>query len=222
MQNEKSFVSSKIASKILGVHPETLRRMDKNNQINVIRTGGGKRMYDINEYINKNVSIQDYPSDKISVCYCRVSTNGQKNDLERQKEYLQERYPTHKIISDIGSGINFKRKGLQTILELAHRGELNEVVVAYRDRLCRFGYELFEWIFKTQSNAKIVVLNKSNNTKEQELTEDLLQILHVFSARSCGSRSYKNKKIEESEKRKTSSENEEDHNKSNNTTKTNS
>lgn len=192
-----NFIGGKEASKVLGVHISTLRKMDQDKQINVVRTPGGKRLYNVDEYISRNASISNGSSPKVSVCYCRVSTSGQKGDLQRQEDYLRSRYPKHQIISDIGSGINFKRKGLRTLLELAHRGELKEVVVAYKDRLCRIGYELLEWIFHTQSGAEIVVLNKNTDTKEQELTEDLLQILHVFSARSCGQRSYQRKKSAE-------------------------
>ena len=113
-----------------------------------------------------------------------VSSNNQKDDLQRQVQYMQEKYPTHQIITDIGSGLNYKRKGLKTILEYAYKGIVKEVVVAYKDRLCRFGFELFEHILQTQSNAEILVLNQANHSKEQELTDDLLYLLHVFSARS--------------------------------------
>ena len=99
-------------------------------------------------------------------------------------------YPTHQIIKDVGSGLNYKRKGIKTILELAYKGQIKELVVTYKDRLCRFGFELFEHILKSQSDANIVVLKQHYATKEQELTEDLLHILHVFSSRSYGFRRY--------------------------------
>jgi len=159
------FVTTKEASKILGITPTTLRRMDKAKQIITIRTSGNKRLYNVQQYIHSQLSTQDNSSDKVSICYCRVSSNGQKDDLQRQVEYMQEKYPTHQIIKDIGSGLNYKRKGIKTILEYAHRGIIQEVVVTYKDRLCRFGFELFEHILQTQSNAKIVVLNQSNCSK---------------------------------------------------------
>jgi len=83
MINEYKFVNTKKACDILGVSSETLRRMDSKNQITTIRTGGKQRLYNIEEYINNNISVQNNTLNKISVCYCRVSTSGQKGDLER-------------------------------------------------------------------------------------------------------------------------------------------
>ena len=88
-------------------------------------------------------------------------------------------------------GLNFKRKGLKTILEYAYRGEIEELVVAHKDRLCRFGFELVEYPITVFSKGKIVVLNNSQSSPHEELTEDLLAILTVFSARSNGLRKYK-------------------------------
>ena len=187
------FVVSRTASKILGLHPDTLRKLDKIHQIQTIRTPGGKRLYNVSSYIAGNVSFKNSsPLEKIKICYCRVSSQNQKDDLQRQVEYMQEKYPTHTIIKDIGSGLNFKRKGIQTILELAHKERIAEIVVAYKDRLCRFGFELFEFILQNQSNAKIVVLNSNNISKEEEVVQDILQIITVFSARVNGLRKYLN------------------------------
>jgi putative resolvase len=188
------YITTKKACAILGVHPDTLRRMDKEKRISTIRTPGNKRLYNVQEYISRHSNIpNECPTqNKVSICYCRVSSRNQKDDLKRQVQYMEEKYPTHKIIKDIGSGLNFKRKGLQTILDLAYSGKLQEVVVAYKDRLCRFGFELFEYILQTQCNAKIMVLKQKVHSPEQELTQDLLHILHVFSARSYGLRKYRN------------------------------
>ena len=103
---------------------------------------------------------------------------------------MQEKFPEHKIISNIGSGINFKRKGLRSILEMASKGLINEVVVAYRDRLCRFAFELVEWILHL-NGVKLVVLNKEmESSKSNELAEDLA-IINVFNCRVNGRRKYK-------------------------------
>lgn len=175
------FLPSRKASKILGVHPSTLRKLDADGEIQTIRTPGNKRLYNVQGYINKNISFKSNNTlSKISICYCRVSTPNQKDDLQRQVEYLQKYYPSHQIITDIGSGINFKRKGLKTILDLAYKGSVQEVVVAYKDRLCRFGYELIEYILQSQSDAKIVVLNETTSSPKEEVVEDLLQIISVF------------------------------------------
>ncbi|NBO39784.1 IS607 family transposase [bacterium] len=132
--------------------------------------------------------------EKESICYCRVSSHGQKEDLERQVSYMQERFPGYRIIRDIGSGINFKRRGLRTILELACKGYVSEVVVAYRDRLCRFAFELVEWLLSLHG-VKLVVLNEDLEGSESgELAEDLLSIVHVFNCRIQGRRKYQGRK----------------------------
>ena len=109
-----------------------------------------------------------------------------------RSRYLKQKYPDSEIISDYGSGLNFHRKGLQKIMDIAYKGELQELVVTYKDRLCRFGFELIEYILKTQSNATIMVLCYNSTSKESELATDLLSIITVFSARMHGLRKYKN------------------------------
>jgi len=105
-------------------------------------------------------------------------------------EYLKTRFPTHELIEDIGSGLNFKRKGLKTILERAMSGAHITLVVAHRDRLARFGIEHIRQIIE-QNGGKLVVLEETLLSPEQELTNNLLNIVHVFSARMPGLRSYK-------------------------------
>ena len=189
----ENFVPSRTASKILGLHHVTIRKYAKEGKIKSYKTDTGKYMYNVQEYIRRNSSDEETTDEKLSICYCRVSTRNQKDDLQRQIEYMQEKFPTHTIIKDIGSGINFKKKGLCTILDLAYKGKIKEVVVAYKDRLCRIGFELIQYILEKQSNAKIVVLHKKDYSPEQEITQDLLQIINVFSARVNGLRKYNNK-----------------------------
>ena len=190
---DDQFIPSRKAAEKLGVHPNTLRRMANKNDIEYIRIGNN-RLYNVNKFINeKSNKKSDKPLDKLSICYCRVSTYGQKNDLDRQVKYMEERFPNHTIIKDIGSGLNFKRKGLKTILDKAHQGLISEVVVAHKDRMCRFGFELIEYILRSQSDARIVILDDHKSTPEEELTNDLLQIITVFGARVNGLRKYHNK-----------------------------
>lgn len=130
--------------------------------------------------------------------YARVSSNHQKQDLERQVNELTQAYPDHEVITDIGSGINFKRKGLETILEHVLKEMVQEVVVAYKDRLCRFGYDLIDFIFR-KTNTTLLVHSKRDDIQEfkddqKELAEDLLAITTVFVARNNGRRSAINKK----------------------------
>jgi len=192
--DEIQFLPTRKACSILGVSPDFLRNLDSLQRIQTIRTPGNKRLYNVKKYIDDNVSFKSEETiNKKIFCYCRVSTPKQKNDLERQINYMKDKFPNVEIIKDIGSGINFKRKGLLKILDLAHRGLLQEVIVAYKDRLCRFGFELFQHILKQQSNAKITVLNDEPISKEEEVVQDILQILTVFSARVNGLRTYSTK-----------------------------
>ena len=127
-------------------------------------------------------------NNKRNICYCRVSTSSQKEDLERQIEYFRCKYPDYEIIKDIGSGLNFKRKGFNTILDTAFKGDIGEVVVTHKDRLCRFGFELVLRIIES-TNGKILVLDKEETSPEKELVNDILSIITVFSSRLYGFRS---------------------------------
>lgn len=186
---DEEFISQQKACLFFGVNPSTLRRWDKENKIKTIRTPSNYRRYNITSYVQDKNSISNIHQTK-SICYCRVSSKKQSDDLDRQISYLKTKYPTYDIISDVGSGINFKRKGLCSLLEQVCKGNVNEVIVAYKDRLCRFGFDLIEWICKLH-NTKIVVLNQTNNSSEQELSEDIMSIIHVFSCKQMGKRKYK-------------------------------
>lgn len=179
------YVSSRDAVKHLGVHPNTLRRWADDGIIEHIRTASGQRKYDVDSYLGTNCL-------STTIVYCRVSSYKQKDDLLRQVEFMQSREPSAEVVRDIGSGINFKRKGLKAILERAMQGERIKLVVAYRDRLARFGFDLIKQIIE-RAGGEIVVLDRSVFSPEQELTKDLVSILHVFSARLHGLRSYKDK-----------------------------
>nr|WP_258003780.1 IS607 family transposase [Fischerella thermalis] len=129
------------------------------------------------------------------VCYCRVSSTEQRDDLCRQIAYTQSLHPEAEIIKDIGRGINFKRKGLQTLLDRLMRADKLTLVVACRERLCRFGFELIQYMVE-QNGGQIMVQGQTVHCPESELTSDLLSILHVFSCRMHGLRKY-SKKIKE-------------------------
>lgn len=172
------------ASAILGVGTHTLRLWDKEGKIKTVRTAGQTRLYDITSVVGCELQ------QSTTVLYCRVSSPNQKEDLKRQIAYLQEKYPNCEVIKDVGSGINFKRKGLNALLERCLSGEQLTVVVAYKDRLARFGYDLLEKLIQ-RNGGRIVVLNEVSLSPEHELTQDLLTILHVFSCRLCGIRKYR-------------------------------
>jgi len=169
------------AARILQVTTRTLYNWDKEGRIRCIKTNAGHRRYILPHVSNKRGR---------KICYCRVSTRGQKKDLERQIEFFKNEYPNHEIISDYGSGINFKRKGFTTLLDSAVKGNISEVVVTYKDRLCRFGFELLQRIIENHSNGKIVVLDRKETSPQEELVNDLLSIVTVFSSRLYGLRSH--------------------------------
>lgn len=177
------YVPSRKVCEILGVHPNTVRRWANEKKIRYIKTQSGQRRYDVDTYLGET-------KEKRKVCYCRVSSAKQKDDLARQIKYMKERYPGHEIIQDVGSGINFKRKGLLALLERIDKGEIVEVVVAHRDRLSRFGYELIQW-FIEKNGGKLVVLDNIKDSPKEELTKDLISIIHVFSCRLHGLRKYR-------------------------------
>jgi len=200
MSNEEKYVRATNIRKIYDTSYTTLRRWSESGKIRCKRTPGGKRLYcigDIQKYFNEGKESEE--EEKKRVCYARVSSNHQKEDLKRQIEQLKTEYPKHEIISDIGSGLNWKRKGFTSLLDRILSGTIEEIVVAYKDRMCRFGYELIEQICK-KFDTKLVVLNKSEAEQNStvELSKDLLSIVTVFVARNNGLRAGKNrKKLEE-------------------------
>lgn len=183
------------AAKELGVSIQVIRRWVDGGRIPFIRTPGNQRLVDITKFGEK--SEEEKLEERISIFYCRVSSKKQEDDLERQVSLAQEKYPKHTIIKDVGSGINWKRKGLRSILERVMRREVKEVVVFHRDRLCRFGYELVDFIF-SKNNTKLLVHEEGDlKSATEELAEDVMAIIHVFSCRQMGRRKYQNKRIEE-------------------------
>ena len=191
MTDERQYVSVGKAASIAGLEVQTIRKLADKEFIKCYKTPSGQRrinIQSIQSFINNNISKQEKPIvQKKNFIYARVSTKKQMDDLSRQLEFLkQPQYTSYTIITDIASGINFKRKGLSTILDTCLQGNIGEVVIANRDRLCRFGYELIEQLV-SKAGGKITVLqNDKDKTSEQELTEDLLSIIHVFSCRQMG------------------------------------
>lgn len=186
------FIRKKEVLKILKVHYQTLYRMEERGEIEVKRTNGGHRLYNLKKYLREN-NIKIKSDDKIKVCYCRVSSKKQNKDLEKQIKIMKEKYPDYKIIKDIGSGLNMQRKGLLELIELSINGKIDEIIITYKDRLARFGYDLIKWIVETYSNGKIKIINrKEEETPENEITEDIIQIMNVYVAKMNGKRSKKN------------------------------
>lgn len=184
-------------AKLLNVTVKTLQNWDKQGTLKAYRTPTNQRFYteeQLNQILNLSNTNQE-EKQGLKIGYCRVSTHNQKNSLENQEEYLRS-YTNAKgvildeVFTDIGSGINYNRKNFNRILELVEDGEVAEIYVTYKDRFVRFGFDWFN-TFCEKHGAKIIILNQPSTSPEQELAEDLLNIVTVFSARSHGLRTYK-------------------------------
>jgi predicted site-specific integrase-resolvase len=192
---KNKYYSPKETSEKLGVHFQTLRNWEKEGKIECIRSPGGKRFYDLNKFLNKydnNEKVKNLEIlERKKICYCRVSSNSQKNELENQIKYMSLKYPEYELLYDVGSGINFNRPNFNKILNYGIKNELESLVISYKDRLCRIAFELIENILKEYSNCDILIENNEDKSPEEELIDDMLQIVTVFSSRLYGIRSYK-------------------------------
>lgn len=196
---DTTFCTSNQAAKFLNIHPNTLRSWEDKNIIQSFRsTDKGHRRYNIQEFLSKRNKQEELPIIKKNICYCRVSSRNQKEELKNQVEYLKSKYPNHDIITDIASGLNYKRKGLQKILDYAKQGIIGQIVVTFKDRMCRFGFELIQYVIES-SGGEILVLNQIESSPQEEMVKDLTSIIHIFSCRLYGLRQYK-KTIKEASK----------------------
>ena len=180
------YVPLRKAVEVLGLSPNTLRKYADEGKISHIKNEAGQRLYNVESYIRGDSTRM------ATVCYCRVSSSKQRDDLIRQVTYMQSLYPDAEIIKDIGSGLNFKRKGLRSLLDRLCKGDKLTLIVACRDRLALVGFELIQYLVE-QNGGNIVVLDQTVYCPNSELTADLLSILHVFSCRMHGLRKYSKK-----------------------------
>lgn len=211
--DEPRFLSATKAAAYFGVTTFTITSWRKQGFLKFIKPPRSNYRYDVSSFNRDNPSkpeiIIEEPKEvkRQKVFYCRVSSRKQTDDLARQAEFAANNYPDYKIIKDVGSGLNYKRKGLLTLFRGAIDGTISEVVVAHRDRLCRFGIELIEW-FLEQYKVKLVILDKSYEEPEKEICNDILSVLHVFSCRINGKRRYgkKEKTVESIKSAETTNE----------------
>jgi excisionase family DNA binding protein len=188
-----NIISIKEAAKTLGVHPKTLRKWELEGKITAIRTEGNHRRYDLSKLLNiKSGSA-------LTIAYARVSSHDQKEDLVRQanvlESYCAKNGWTFEVIQDLGSGMNYKKKGLVRLIKLICTNQVERLVLSHKDRLLRFGSDL---VFMLCENfgTEVIIINRSEDSSfEEDLTADVLEIITVFSARLYGSRSHKNKQI---------------------------
>jgi excisionase family DNA binding protein len=188
----KEYVTPREATRLLGVSERTLRRWEQDGKIETIRTSGNQRRYNVLGYTAKSMGTRS------TILYARVSSPKQREDLTRQSEFLQSRYPSGELIAEIGGGLNYKRKKFLAVLERVMSGDVERIVVAYKDRIARFGFDFFAW-FCAKHACQLVVLNQVELSPEREMVEDILAILHCFSARVYGLRKYRSQIAKDSD-----------------------
>ena len=196
-------------SEKVGVSISTLQRWDRTNVLKSRRTPTNQRYY-TDEDLNKVLNLEDETESKRkNVGYCRVSTQEKKKSLENQKEFVSVYSLSHGVIldeiyTDIESGLNYKRENWNKLLKQVEANEIDKIYVTYKDRFVRFGYEWFEE-FCASHGTEIIILNQKQTSPEEELTEDLLSILHEFSERNYEFKKYKteiNKELKEINEKK--------------------
>ncbi|MBK1986738.1 IS607 family transposase [Sphaerospermopsis aphanizomenoides BCCUSP55] len=181
------------AAKLKGVSVSTLRRWELEGKIIPERTPNGHRRYDLAQLLGVKSELS------YTIGYCRVSSYDQKDDLERQKQVVELYCAQHgwqfEIIEDLGSGLNYSKRGLKRLIRLITESKVERLVLTHKDRLLRFGSELIFSLCQ-QFGTEIVIINRTEDSSfEEDLAQDVLEIITVFSARLYGSRSHKNKQI---------------------------
>jgi len=188
------------AAKELGISTKTLRRWTDTGKIKFERSPTGQRRFFLADI--KRITPRDFNQldDRITINYARVSSHDQKADLVRQAQVLEAFSATNgwqfETIQDLGSGINYNKRGLQKLLKRIMQGDVGRLVLTHKDRLLRLGGELV-FAMCAEFETEVIILNKSNEevTFEQELVQDMIELITVFSARLYGSRSQKNQKL---------------------------
>ena len=191
------------AAEVLGVSITTLRRWEAEGKLIPEHTAGKHRRYDLAKL--KPELFRASMDDRRTIAYARVSSHDQKDDLERQKQVLElycaKQGWTFEVIADLGSGMNYHKKGLKRLLDEIVEGRIGRLVITHKDRLLRFGAELVFAICQAKE-VEVVILNQGEDTTfEEDLAKDVLEIITVFSARLYGSRSRKNQKLLEGVKK---------------------
>ena len=185
------YYSAKEVTKILGVTAQTLRNWDKLDKLKPSYTKSNGYRYYLEESILSYTQERKTKKDINVIGYARVSSVKQEDDLNIQidnlTKYISIKYTSFEIISDIGSGINYSKPGLLKLIDKINRKEVDLIIVLYKDRLLRFGFELIEY-FASINNVKIEILDKIDKEEQQELVEDLVQIITVYACKLQGRR----------------------------------
>ncbi len=189
-------------AELLGVSVKTLQRWDKDNILKANRTPTNRRYYTHDQYLQFK-GIQTENDIRDVVIYARVLTRNQKDDLHNQTEFLKtfcnaRGIIVNQCIEDFGSGLNYNRKKWNKLLEEVMENKIKTIIISNKDRFIRFGYDWFEK-FCMKFNTNIVIVNNETLSPNEELVQDIISILHVFSCRLYGLRKYKNQIKEDEE-----------------------
>lgn len=180
-------------AEMLGVSVKTLQRWDNDGKLIANRTPTDRRYYTHKQYLDY---VNESKRGKV-VIYTRVSSSNQKDDLVNQVNFLQQ-YANAKglivdeIIEDLGSGLNYNRKKWNKLIDESINGQVSKIIITHKDRFIRFGYEWFER-FLLNLGVEIILVNNEKLSPQEELVQDLISIIHVFSCRIYGLRKYKTK-----------------------------
>ena len=178
-------------SEITGLAHSTLRLMHRKGEFVPAKISPGGTRYYSDEQVKEYMGVKTV-SKRIVIGYARVSSRKQEDDLDRQienlKTYMYAKGYSFELITDIGSGINYSKKGLTKLLERIHKGEVSKVVVLYKDRLVRFGFELLETVCKL-NDCEIEIVDNTPKTNEKELINDLVKVFNVFGSELKGEQS---------------------------------
>ena len=180
-------------AKLLGVAVITLQRWDREGRLKALRTPSNRRLY-TDEHLRQARGLSP-KAQRLTIAYARVSSQAQKPDLGNQVRVLEDfcaanGWAVDQWVKEVGGGLNFKRPKFLKLLDLVTLGRAGRVVVAHKDRLARFGYDLLEHLCKV-NGCDLIVMNQESLSPEQEMVQDMLAIVHCFSARLCGLRNYR-------------------------------
>ena len=182
------------AAKRLGITVKTLQRWDRNGVLTATKTPTGRRVYSLS-MLRAAMGLADEKTDRIALAYCRVSSQAQRPDLKNQRRVVEDFCVARglanvEFIEEIGGGLNFKRPLFLRLVDRIIAGEVSQLILAHKDRLARFGFELLAYLCR-KHQCELLVIDNQQLSPEVEMVNDLMAITHCFSSRLYGLRSYK-------------------------------
>jgi putative resolvase len=197
MENE--YITPQDVTKVYGVTSTTLRNWAESGKIRCIRPLGGRRLYDKRDVERVFCQEGTTPKERSTIIYARVGSESQRDDLDKQITHLRNHHPLGKVITDISTGLNWDRKGMMTLLEGIADGSVGRVVTTHRDTICRFGFEIFEWICNKFKTEIIIIGHATDADRAKDLAEDLFSVVTVFVAKNNGIRAARRRARADSE-----------------------